>query len=448
MGNPTVAVRDDAHGDRNQTADAPTGGWRAYLRSVGPGFVTGASDDDPSGVATYSQAGAQRRYDLAWLSLFTLPLAAAVQEICDRTALATGRTLSDVAARRFRKARPILVALAVALIGANVLNIAADLVAVGEGMHLLHAGPVLAWSLIAGALVTVFVVSGSFGVISRVFKLLALVLLSYVVVLFVAGADWSLVWRGLLVPHLDRSSDTIALVVAVLGTTISPYLFFWQGTHRVEDLREDPEGGDRAVGLRHWSRRRARFKLRSSRLDVFGGITFSNLVMFAIIVTTGATIGSSRGSHEISSAAQAAEALRPIAGSAAGTLFAIGFISTGMLAVPVLAGAGAAALTGVFGGETGFSRSPRRAPLFYALVGAGTIGGTALTLLHVNPVHLLVFSAVINGVVAAPFLVLIMLVSSDRQVMREHRNGALASGLGWLTTAVMAAASIAYFLTA
>ena len=420
--------------------------WRQYLRAMGPGLVTGASDDDPSGIATYSQAGA--RYGLAflWTALLTLPLMAAVQEICDRTALASGTGLGELAIKRFHRAgRAIVSVLLVALVVANALNIAADLVAIGEGMQLLHAGPTWLWALLAGGLITLLLVLGSFARISLVFKLLCAALLSYLVVAILVTHQWGSVLSHTVIPHIELNKAYLALLVAVLGTTISPYLFFWQSAHRLEEMREEPEGGAQAQPLKRQSPARARRKQRTSRLDVFAGMTFSNLVMFAIIVAT-ADLSAHNKSY-IQSAAQAAEALKPVAGRFASDLFALGFIGSGLLAVPVLAGAGSVGLAGLLGKQWGFSRSVRKAPVFYGLVALGTLGGTALSLLHVNPIRLLVFVAVINGVAAAPFLVVVMWISSSQRLMGEYVNGKAAKVLGWLTVAIMAAAAIAMFAT-
>ncbi|MDX6229770.1 MAG: hypothetical protein QOI76_3160 [Frankiales bacterium] len=415
-------------------------GWRSYLRALGPGLVTGASDDDPSGVATYSQAGAQFGLGLLWVSLLTLPLMAGVQEICDRTALATGRGLGELAAKKFsHRARPLLLVLVSALIVANALNISADLVAVGSGMNLLHAGPTWLWALLAGALISTLVMLGSFARIAQIFKLLCLPLLAYFVVMFSVSVHWGDVARHLVVPQVTASSNYLGLLVAVLGTTISPYLFFWQSAHRLEELRADPEGGDRAVGLEQRDPGVAKHLERTSRADVFVGMTFSNAVMFAIIVATAATLHG----KTISSAADAANALRPVAGHWSSVLFAMGFIGTGMLAIPVLAGSGAAGMAGLLGKRWGFSRSPRRAPVFYGLVAVGTVGGTLLSLLTSNPIQLLVIVAIINGVAAAPFLALVMLISADRDLMGDNRNGKLSTGVGWLAFALMTAAAVA-----
>ncbi|MHB1988532.1 MAG: Nramp family divalent metal transporter [Acidimicrobiales bacterium] len=414
---------------------------------MGPGLVTGASDDDPSGIATYSQAGAQYGLAFLWSALLTLPLMAAVQEICDRTALATGVGLGELAVRRFHRAgRGILAVLLVVLIVANALNIAADLVAIGSGMQLLRAGPTFLWPLLAGVLITTLLVLGSFARISLVFKLLCAALLSYLVVAVLVTHQWANVLSHMLVPHIALNRAYLALLVAVLGTTISPYLFFWQSAHRLEEMRDEPEGGAKAVPLDRQRPERARRKQRTSRLDVFAGMTFSNLVMFAIIVATAQTLHA-HDKTGIQSAAQAAKALKPFAGSFASALFALGFIGSGLLAIPVLAGAGSVGLAGLLGKQWGFSRSVRKAPVFYGLVALGTLGGTALSLLHVDPIKLLVLVAVLNGIAAAPFLVVVMWVSSSERLMGEYVNGKVAKVLGWLTAAIMALAAIALFAT-
>jgi len=281
----------------------------------------------------------------------------------------------------------------------------------------------------------------SFELVARVFKVLCLALFAYIAVLVVVTVPWGDALAHLFVPSIQLSRGYLALVVAVLGTTISPYLFFWQSAHRVEDLREMPERGDEAVPITELPTRKAVFKQRSSRLDVFTGMTLSQVVMFAIIVSTAATLNS-QGIHTVSSAASAAKALEPVAGSASKYLFALGIIGTGFLAVPVLAGSSAAGMAGLLGRDWGFSRSAGDAPMFYALVGFGTIGGVVLTLLQVNPISFLVVVAVINGIAAAPFLVVIMIISSDRAIMGELRNGRLATALGWLTVAIMAGAAL------
>jgi NRAMP (natural resistance-associated macrophage protein)-like metal ion transporter len=421
--------------------------WRRYLTALGPGLVTGASDDDPSGIATYAQTGAQSGVLLAWTALLTFPLMACVQEICDRTALATGRGLGELTTRRFAgRGRLVVAVLMVALLVANTLNIAADLVAVGAGMQLLHAGPQQLWAPLAGCLITAVVLAGAFPLLAKVFKVLSASLLAYLAVALISHPPVDVLIRSVFIPQMHWSRTDVQLLVAILGTTISPYLFFWQSAHRLEELRDEPVRGNRAVPLTERGPQETRRKKQQSRLDVFTGMVFSNLVMLAIIVSAAATLHA-HGTREIGSAAQAAQAVKPVAGAYSEILFALGFIGAGMLTVPVLAGSGSAGMAGLMGKKWGFSRSPRQAPIFYGLVLAGTLGGAALSALHVNPIRLLVISASINGVAAAPFLILVMLVSSDKTIMGKHRNGPLASTVGWATTAVMTAAAIVYCAT-
>lgn len=420
--------------------------WREYAKALGPGIVTGASDDDPSGVATYSQTGAQFGLTFLWVALATLPLTIAIQVICDRAAIVTGRGLGELARTKYgRVGVGVVSVLLVALLVANTLNIAADLVAIGSGMTLLHAGPTWLWALIAGLAIALLLVAGTAERISVVFKLLSAALLTYLVVAVMVTHAWGPVLEHAVVPDLRMNDANLSLLVAILGTTISPYLFFWQSAHRLEELREAPEGGDRIVPLRQ--RRNARRAWNSSRLDVVSGMTFSNIVMFAIIVATSETLHA-HGKTNITSAAQAAQALHPLAGSDASWLFALGFIGSGLLAVPVLAGSGSVAISGLFGQRWGFSRSVRKAPVFYALVMVGTLGGMALSLVHVNPIKMLVAVAAINGVIAGPCLVLVMLITRDRSIMgAKYVNGRITTVLGWLSAALMVVAAGALFAT-
>jgi Mn2+/Fe2+ NRAMP family transporter len=380
---------------------------------------------------------------MLWVALFTFPLMAAVQEICDRTALATGKGLGELIVVRFGKtSRGLIGVLLGLLIVANALNIAADLVAIGAGMRLLHAGPEALWALIAGALLITLVFTGSFELTARVLKIFCLALLAYIVVLFTIKVPWVSVIVHTIVPHFEFSKGFIALLIAVLGTTISPYLFFWQSMHRIEDMREERAGGDQPKALTRRSRVAAAKKQSTSRFDVFSGMGISNLVMFAIIVATAVTLDRHGHRVTIDSPAQAAAALKPVAGRMASYIFAFGFIGSGMLAIPVLAGSGAAGLSGMLGKPTGYSHSLRRAPLFYVLCIVGIGGGMTLSLLSVNPITLLVFVAVINGIAAAPFLAVTMLVASDRRIMGRYVNGRAARFLGWGTVALMTVAAL------
>ena len=423
---------------------APGAPHRSLLRRfsslLGPGLVTGAADDDPSGIATYAKAGATFSNGMLWTAPVVLPMMMAVQEICDRTALATGESLGRLARRKFtRRPRVVIAVLIIALLVGNILNAAADLMAIGQGMQMLGAGPDHLWSAVAGIGIAVALISGSFAFIARVFKWLCLTLLAYVAVLFVANVDWPDVLEGMLGMKFSFAPEYLGLVVAVLGTTISPYLFFWQSAHRVQELRAEDHGGDEAVGLKDRpDAAAAAHTLRKARADVFIGMVFSVLVMFSIMAATAATLG--RDGTEVNTAADVAKALDPVVGPAATILFAAGFIGTGILGVPVLAASGAAGLAGLLGRDWGLDLSPRRAPLFYTLLGVGIVAGVLISFFSSDPIGLLVFSATVNGIAAAPFLVVTMLISRDKAIMGEYRNGRLAATLGWFTAAVMVVA--------
>ncbi|HWU46020.1 MAG TPA: Nramp family divalent metal transporter [Humibacter sp.] len=439
-----MAAQDAPHVEGADQADGPAKDARPnpvvrFFRVLGPGLVTGAADDDPSGVATYAQAGATYSNAMLWTVPFTLPLMMAVQEICDRMALATGESLGALIRRRFTRVFRIAIGVLIAaLIVANSLNLAADLMAIGEGMRLLHAGPAPVWSAIAGVAIGVTVFFGSFEMIGKIFKWLCLALLVYVGVLFVSHVDWADVGRGMLGTQLRFSPAYLGLAVGVLGTTISPYMFFWQSAQRVEELREEDLKGDEAPALADRTNKQAKRRLRNSRTDVFTGMAFSVLIMFAIIAATAATLGAHH--KTVSSAAEAATALQPVAGTWAGALFALGFIGSGVLAVPVLAAAGAAGLSALLNKNWGLDRTMGKAPVFYLLLGAGLILGIILSVLDSNPIQLLVLSAIVNGIAAGPFLIVMMLISRDAKIMGKYRNGRLAATIGWAATAIMCVA--------
>jgi Mn2+/Fe2+ NRAMP family transporter len=332
----------------------------------------------------------------------------------------------------------VIAILIVALLAANTLNAAADLMAIGQGMELLGAGPDHLWSAIAGIGIATVLIAGGFAVISKIFKWLCMALLAYVAVLFVANVDWTDVVAGLLGLQFRFSPEYLGLIVAVLGTTISPYLFFWQSAHRIEELRAEDLGGKKAAGLHERTEAAAQHKLRNARADVFIGMGFSVLVMFAIMAATAATLG--KNDTDVKTAADAAKALEPIVGPAAKYLFAAGFIGSGILAVPVLAASGSAGLAGLLGKEWGFDRRPSHARTFYTLLGVGTLGGVLISFFATDPIGLLIFSAIINGIAAAPFLIVTMLISSDKDIMGKYRNGKLAVTLGWTTTTIMVVA--------
>jgi NRAMP (natural resistance-associated macrophage protein)-like metal ion transporter len=414
-----VAGRPRAHSRRHHLRGF------GYFRALGPGLVTGASDDDPSGIGTYSQVGAAFGFGLLWTTWFTLPLAAAVQETAGRLGLVTGRGLASLIKERFP--RWVLIGAVVLVSVANTFNIGADIGSMGSALQLVLPIPfaVLVVAITLGMLaLEVFLPYRRY---TKVLRWLTLSLGAYIAVLFVIDVDWRVVLRSTFIPSLSWTPAELAALIAILGTTISPYLFFWQSANRIEELRAEPEGGEKAVTLDERSSAQARLKVKTSRLDVLFGMTLSNLVMFAIIVATGATLGAD-GGQKISSAADAAKALEPVAGSLASVVFA-GLRRLRLPRGSVLAGSGSSAMAGLLNKRWGFSRSPRKAPVFYGLVVVATIGATLLSLLHVNPIALLVVVAVINGVRAA--------VRRDRDAHRgrradhgDRRNGRSGSHAG------------------
>ena len=408
-----------------------------YFRILGPGLVTGAADDDPSGITTYSVAGASLGYGMLWMALATLPLMATVQLICARIGLVTGRGLA--AAIRSHYPRPFIYVACVLLLVANVFNIAADLSGMAGVMHMLTGVPPLVSVPALGLLILLTTVYTTYASFAQYLKWLTAVLFAYILTAFLARPDWWQVAVATFVPRLGWDSLHMTTMVAVLGTTISPYLFFWQASHEVE---EEKARGRRTVAHRRGA---TAHELADARLDVATSMFFSNLVMFFIILATGATLHAS-GRSEIESARQAAEALRPLAGDGAYLLFAMGLIGTGLLAVPVLAGSASFAIAEVFGWRSGLDLTPRRGRRFYLVFAGAVVAGMALNLAGTNPIRMLFLSAVVNGLLAPPLLLLVMLVGNNRAIMGEHANGPWLNLLGWLATALMFLAALAFLV--
>lgn len=411
--------------------------WKRAAKVFGPGLITGASDDDPSGIATYAQAGATYGFGMVWAAPVVLPLMIAVQEMSDRTATATGDSLGGIVRKCFRRGGRVTVGiLLVFLAVANIVNLSADLMAVGSGMELLGAGPAHLWSGIAGLVIVLLLILGSYRVVAHVFTALCLALFAYVAVMFTAGVDWGKVWEGLTFQQLSPGLSYWGLVAGVFGTSISPYLFFWESGQRVEEMRDaedrgkEPGMGDRDIPLHHAQRRR-----RQQRIDVTVGMALAVLIMFSVVVATGATLGAH--GQSIQSAADAAKALAPIAGPLAGAVFALGFIGTGLLGVPVLASSACMGMSALLDKDWGFDRSPRKAPVFYSLLLVATIGGVVMAAVLDNPINLLVLSAMINAMAAAPFLIVVLLIARSRRIMGDERNGPVSNILGWLTAGIM-----------
>jgi NRAMP (natural resistance-associated macrophage protein)-like metal ion transporter len=409
-----------------------------YFRILGPGLVTGASDDDPSGIATYSIAGAAHGPRFLWAAVVTFPLMAAIQLVCARIGLVSGRGLAGAVRRHYP--RPLIIGACFILLVANIFNIAADLGGMAEAAAMLTGLPALPLVLVFGLGITVVTIYMSYPTFAQSLKWLTAVLFAYIVAAFMARPHWSGVLRATLVPDLRWSRDSIATLVGILGTTISPYLFFWQATQEVE---EEKSMGRKTVAERRGA---SPHELADARLDVNTGMFFSNIVMYFIILATASTLHRA-GQRDIQTAAQAAEALRPLAGDAAYVLFGIGLIGTGLLAIPVLAGSASFAVAELFSWRAGLDLAPHRAPRFYLVFAGAMAGGIVLGLFDTNPMRILFLSAVLNGLLAPPLMVLVMLVGGNRKIMGEHVNGFWLSLLGWTATAVMTAAAVAFFAT-
>ena len=409
------------------------------LQVLGPGLITGASDDDPSGIATYSQAGAQFGFGLSWVMLFSWPLMCAIQEISARIGRVTGRGIAGNLKQRYPA--PVVGSIVFLLVVANVINLGADLGAMGAALKLLIGGPDLLYVALFGLLSVLLEVFSRYSRYVSLLKWLTLSLFAYVAVTFVVHMPWGEVARSLVVPQIRFTAEYMTVVVAILGTTISPYLFFWQAEEEVEEVKERPDAKplERAP-------EQARGEFGRIRVDTYVGMAFSNAVALFIILTTAATLHA-HGVTDIQTSSQAAEALRPIAGQFAFAVFALGIIGTGLLALPVLAGSSAYALGETFGWHVGLARKPRRAKTFYAAIAVATALGVLLNFSPIDPIKALFWSAVINGVVAVPVMVMMMLLSSSKAVMGDFKLHPGLRIVGWLSTAVMAAAAAGLFLT-
>ncbi len=408
---------------------------REYWNVLGPGLTTGAADDDPSGIATYSQTGAQYGFQLLWLSLFTFPLMAIVQEMCARIGIVTGRGLASNIRIHFSKR--VLYLCAVMLFAANAFNIGADLGAMAKGVQLLRPGLSFSLLVIGFALVGVLLqIYLPYARYARYLKWLAMVLLAYVASALLSHLNWGQVLHHSVVPSLKWSKDQLILVCAILGTTISPYLFFWQTSQEVENQILE---GKTNIPSRQGSNPR---EIKSMRTDVWSGMLLSNAVMFFIIAACGALLFS-HGITNITSSAQAAEALRPFAGNLTYWLFAVGIIGTGLLAIPVLAGASSYAAAESFKWREGLYRKFRQAHAFYGILILSVFIGLAINFLHIDPIKALIYSAVANGVVAPLVLALIVIISSNRHIMGEWVNKKSTTWLGWAVTSIMVVAGVA-----
>lgn len=409
----------------------------AWLKKLGPGLITGAADDDPSGIATYSQAGAQFGLQLLWTILLTYPLMVGIQVISARIGRVSGKGL----AANMREHFPawLLRAIVALLLIANTVNIAADVSAMGEAMTLIAGGSARWYAAFFGLLSLLLQVFIPYSSYVRFLKWLTLALLAYVATVFTVHVPWLQVLAATALPHLEWSPAYITTMVAVFGTTISPYLFFWQASQEVEELQASPG----ALPLRE-APAQARANFHRIEVDTAIGMGFSNLVAFFIILTTAVTLHM-HGVDAIDTSAQAATALRPLAGDFAFALFSAGIIGTGMLAVPVLAGSGAYAMAGAFQWKKGLEKKAAEAKEFYGIIAFSTLAGIALGFTPIDPIKALYWSAVINGVISVPIMAVMMLMARRSAVMGRFVIGRRLVVLGWAATATMAVAVLVMF---
>jgi NRAMP (natural resistance-associated macrophage protein)-like metal ion transporter len=406
--------------------------WYKYL---GPGLITGAADDDPSGIATYSQAGAQFGLSMLWIMLFTLPLMAVVQIISAHIGRVSGQELSTNMRQYFP--RRIIYGIVVLILISNVISIAADLSAMGDSLNLLIPGPAHYYAAGFGVISLLLEIFIPYSRYVNVLKWLTLALLAYVATVFVLNVPWRSVVVATFLPHVEFSADYFLTLIAVLGTTISPYLFFWQAAQEVEEEEIDPDAKPLKAAPEQAPAHFTRIKV-----DTYIGMSFSNIVGFFIILATAVTFHAHH-IHDIQSSAQAASALKPIAGNAAFLFFAIGVIGTGFLGVPVLAGSAAYAIAGAFKWNKGLEHKPREAKEFYAVITISTLIGIAIGFTPINPIKALYWSAVINGVVAMPVMAALMLIAVRPQVMGIFVISQSMRILGWIATIAMGCATLA-----
>jgi NRAMP (natural resistance-associated macrophage protein)-like metal ion transporter len=405
---------------------------------LGPGLITGASDDDPGGIATYTVAGAAFGYATLWTAIITLPLMVAVQLVCARIGMVCGVGLTG--ALRGRYPRVMLVLVCLMLAGANVFNIAADLGGMADAAEMLTGLPSAAYVILFGVATILFTIYSSYAVFSKYVKWTTLTLLAYVIGAFFARPHWNEVLAATFTPPRVWTRGYITTIVAILGTTISPYLFFWQASSEVE--------AEKALGRRRRSQRRGATdqELAEARDDVVAGMTLSNVVFYFIIVTAGATLFRA-GVRDIETTRQAAEALLPVAGRAAYLLFGVGLIGSGLLAIPVLAGSASFAIAELLGWRAGLDEPFRRAKRFYYVFACAVGVGIALDVVNASPIRMLFLSSIVNGLAAPPLLVVIMLVANNQKVMGNRTNTPLLNALGWCASVLMAAAAVGLLVT-
>jgi NRAMP (natural resistance-associated macrophage protein)-like metal ion transporter len=409
------------------------------FKRLGPGIITGAADDDPSGIATYSQAGARYGVNMLWTMVLTLPLMAAVQSVSARIGRVTGRGLAANMGEVFP--RPVVAVLVALLFGANTVNIGADLAAMGAAASLVAGGGQHFFAVLFAAVSLLAVVFLPYHRYVGILKWLTLSLFAYVGVVFAVEIDWADVAGGVVAPRFELDGEALMMIVAIFGTTISPYLFFWQSSQEVEEEKKDPAA---APLLR--KPEQAPAELTRIQWDTWAGMGFSNLVAFFVILTAAVTLHAA-GQTDIRTSAEAAAALKPIAGEAAFLLFSLGIVGTGLLAVPVLAGSAAYAVGEARGWRTGLERPPAKARRFYLIIALAILLGVGVGFSPIDPFKALFWSAVLNGVITVPVMAAMMIVAGRKSVMGQFTATPLQLIFGWLTTAIMAVAAVAMFAT-
>jgi NRAMP (natural resistance-associated macrophage protein)-like metal ion transporter len=409
--------------------------FKKILQVIGPGFITGAADDDPSGIATYSQTGAQFGYSQLWATLFSLPFMIVVQEMCGRISLVTGRGLAGVINRYYSK--KLLYFVVTLLLIANTINIGADLGAMAASAQLVVGLPFTVLLIVMTVITLSLEIFVSYNVYVRYLKYLTLSLFAYIVFALIVKQDWGHIAYSTLVPSLSASKEYILNIVAFLGTTISPYLFFWQGDEEVEE--EIAQG--KLVRMGYGTPKINVRDIRKMRLDTVVGMLFSNIVTFFILVTAATTLGA-HGIKNVETADQAAQALRPIAGDFTFLLFAIGIIGTGLLAVPVLAGSASYAIAEAFNWKAGLYRKFTQAHGFYGIITIATLVGLMINFIHIPAFKLLYYTAILNGVVAPPLIIIILMISNNTKIMGSRVNNKYTNLLGILIAVVMSAAAV------
>jgi NRAMP (natural resistance-associated macrophage protein)-like metal ion transporter len=412
---------------------------RGLLAFLGPGLITGASDDDPSGIATYSQVGAQFGYGMGWVMLFSYPLMASIQEMSARIGRVTGHGIASNI--RLHYPAWLLRTIVGLLLVANVINLGADLGAMGDALFLLVGGSAHLYVVLFAAVCAALEIFSRYERYVAILKWGTLSLFAYVATVLVVQVPWGEVAYGTLVPSFSWQKDYIVSIVAVLGTTISPYLFFWQASEEAEDEQARPE-----AELLNLAPEQAPAELHRIRIDTYVGMGFSNLIALCIIVTTAATLNA-HGITDIQTSAQAAEALRPIAGVFAFAVFAAGIIGTGMLAVPILAGSAAYAVGEALGWPIGLARLPHDAKAFYGTIAVATLIGVSINFVDLDPMKALFWTAVLNGVISVPLMVVMMIMTMQPKVMGAFTLPRPLWLMGWLSTGVMAAAVTVMFAT-